>query len=77
MIGDIDGQIDLKSYGTIGNSYTNVCLVQDTSLTPTFDMADHMSKGKCRWVDFVETGQRYRNPTTKQESTTWFRLSFK
>ena len=77
LIGDIDGQIDLKSYGTIGNSYTNVCLVQDTSLTPTFDMADHMSKGKCRWVDFVETGQRYRNPTTKQESTTWFRLSFK
>lgn len=77
LIGKIDGPIDLKSYGTIGNSYTNVCLVEDTSLTPTFDMAGHMEKGKCRWVDFVETGQRYRNPTTRQESNTWFRLSFK
>lgn len=77
LIGKIDGPIDLKSYGTIGNSYTNVCLVEDTSLTPTFDMAEHMEKGKCRWVDFVETGQRYRNPTTRQESNTWFRLSFK
>ena len=78
LIGDIDGGgIELKSYGTIANSYNNVCLVTDKEYSGSFDMDNKMKSGKCRWVDFVETDQYYYNPTTKQTAKTSFRLSFK
>lgn len=77
LIGDVDGAIELNSYGTIQNSYRNVCIVKDTDYSATFDMESKMKNGGCRWVDFVETNQTYYNPTTKSSSNTWFRLSFK
>ena len=77
LIGDIDGGIELNSYGTIANNYDNVCAITDTSYGKDYDMDNYMKTHKCRWVDYIETNQTYYNPTTKTSSTTWFRLSFK
>ena len=77
LIGDIDGAIELNSYGTIANSYNNICIVKDNEYSSTYDMENKMKIGRCRWVDYIETNQTYYNPTTKTSSNTWFRLSFK
>lgn len=77
LIGDVDGGIELNSYGTIANNYNNVCAITDSSYGKDYDMDNYMEKHKCRWVDYIETNQTYYNPTTKTSSTTWFRLSFK
>lgn len=77
LIGDISKPIDLKPYGFITNADTEVCEILDRSYSDTYDMAGFMVSNNCRWVDYIESDQSYKDPTTQQTSNTYFRLSFK
>jgi hypothetical protein len=78
LVGQIDGGgIELNSYGTIKDSFTKVCIIEEDHYNKNFDMSNKMKSENCRWVDYIEKSNNYYNPTTKQSSYTWFRLAFK
>ncbi len=79
LVGELDEfNADLKPYGAIKNSYTNVCLIDEDNYSSTYDiMGSLMEPEQCRWVDYLEKDNIYYNPTTKTSSNTYFRLAFK
>ncbi len=78
LIGEIDGSINLNSYGSIKNNYTNICKVDDSTYDKDFDMAGLMKSGNCRWVDYIETDSNNKTyDMVAEEYVSKFRLAFK
>lgn len=69
--------INLNSYGLIDDNTNRICVVDENSFIPTYDMSQQIKNG-CRWVDYLEKSNNYDDPTVVGPGVpTTFRLAFK
>ena len=75
LAGEVAQNIKINnfSYGAIKDDNDKICIVGAGSLD---NMTNMIENQKCRWIDYVETGNSYTDPATG-ETPVAFRLAFK
>ena len=75
LAGEVAQSIKINnfSYGAIKDANDRICIIGAGSL---YNMANMIENQKCRWIDYVQTGNSYTDPATG-ETPAAFRLAFK